>query len=99
MLSSLAALVDESLVRQSQTALGEPRFTMLETVREFGLEALAGAGEESEIRTRHAAWVVHWVDSKSGPSMDRSRSPRSTGSSSSGTTCASPSPGRWNVGT
>ena len=61
-LSGLAALVNESLVRQSQTALGEPRFTMLETVREFGLEALTAASEETEIRTRHAAWVVRWAE-------------------------------------
>ena len=41
---------------------GEPRFTMLETVREFGLEALTAASEETEIRTRHATWVVRWAE-------------------------------------
>ena len=32
----------------------EPRYQMLETVREFGLERLEAAGEEDEVRERHA---------------------------------------------
>ena len=40
---------------------GEPRFTMLETVREFGLERLAGSGEERTIRDRHAAYYFDLV--------------------------------------
>ncbi len=32
----------------------EPRYQMLETVREFGLERLGAAGEEDEVRERHA---------------------------------------------
>jgi predicted ATPase/transcriptional regulator with XRE-family HTH domain len=61
-LSGLAALIDESLVRQSETPAGEPRFTMLETVREFGLGALAEAGEEPELRSRHAAWFLRFAE-------------------------------------
>ncbi|MDF2760135.1 MAG: hypothetical protein K0S99_2769, partial [Thermomicrobiales bacterium] len=49
-LSGLAALVDESLLRESESVLGEPRFTMLETIREFGLDALTESGEATEIR-------------------------------------------------
>jgi len=46
----LAGLVDSSLV---QVAAEEPpRYRTLETVREFGLEALAAAGEERLARTR-----------------------------------------------
>ena len=47
----LAALVDESLVRQGEG--DEPRFTMLETVREYALERLAASGLEHEVRRRH----------------------------------------------
>jgi predicted ATPase/DNA-binding CsgD family transcriptional regulator len=36
----------------------EPRFTMLETVREFALERLAASGDEQEARGRHAAWCL-----------------------------------------
>ena len=53
----LGALVDNSLIRQHE-ATGEPRFSMLGTIREFGLEALAFTGELDEARNRHAAYFV-----------------------------------------
>jgi non-specific serine/threonine protein kinase len=53
-LEGLTALVDQSLVQQSAQANGEPRFRMLETIREFGLEQLAASGEEAPVRQRHA---------------------------------------------
>jgi predicted ATPase/DNA-binding SARP family transcriptional activator len=53
-----AALVERSLVVRERTdAAGPaPRFTMLETVREFGLEALAERGAAEDVAARHAAW-------------------------------------------
>lgn len=57
-LDGLSALVDSSLVRQVERADGEPRFSMLETIREFGLEQLAASGEEAMIRRRHADWCL-----------------------------------------
>ena len=57
-LDGLASLVDSSLVDRQQQADGEPRFAMLETIREYGLERLAAAGEEEETRRRHAAWCL-----------------------------------------
>ncbi len=53
--SGITSLVDKSLVRQSEQGEDEPRFTMLETIREFGLERLAASGEESSVRDAHAA--------------------------------------------
>ena len=35
---------------------GEPRFVILETIREYGLERLAEAGEEAAVRRRHAEY-------------------------------------------
>jgi predicted ATPase len=51
---ALERLVAHSLVRQSETAEGEPRFSMLETIREFGLEQLEASGEAAETRRHHA---------------------------------------------
>ena len=53
-LDSMTTLVDGNLVRQTEQADGEPRFTMLETIREFGLERLAESGDEESTRLRHA---------------------------------------------
>jgi DNA-binding CsgD family transcriptional regulator/tetratricopeptide (TPR) repeat protein len=56
-IDGLATLVDQSLVRRTERA-GEPRFTMPETIREFGLEKLIEIGEEAEARERHTAYFV-----------------------------------------
>ncbi len=56
-LDGLGALVDANLVQQIEAVDGEPRFLMLETIREYGLEQLAGSGEEEAVRRRHAVLV------------------------------------------
>jgi predicted ATPase/class 3 adenylate cyclase len=55
---NMAALVDESLLRQEEGLEGEPRFRMLETVREYGLEQLERHGEGEETRNRLAVWTL-----------------------------------------
>ena len=57
-LAGVAALAEQSLVRRLDAATGEPRFGMLETVREFALEQLTASGDEAEVRVRHAAWCL-----------------------------------------
>jgi non-specific serine/threonine protein kinase len=57
-LEELTALVDESLLRQRETGEGEPRFSMLEIVREYALERLSGTEESDETRRRHLAYFV-----------------------------------------
>ena len=57
-LDGLSSMVDKSLVRQVEQADGEPRFLMLETIREYGLEKLAASGEETLTRKAHAAYYV-----------------------------------------
>jgi predicted ATPase/Tfp pilus assembly protein PilF/predicted Ser/Thr protein kinase len=52
-LDGVAALVDNGLVRQFEGADGEPRFRMLETIREYALERLAEAGDLEDARNRH----------------------------------------------
>ncbi len=58
LLDGMASMVDKSLARQIEQADGEPRFAMLETIREYGLEKLAAGGEEWSIRRAHAAYCV-----------------------------------------
>ena len=53
LLDGLASLVDNSLLRQLERD-GEPRFAMLETLREFGAERLDASGQADQTRTRHA---------------------------------------------
>jgi predicted ATPase/DNA-binding CsgD family transcriptional regulator len=57
-LDLFTSLVDKSLVRQLGQPDGETRFSMLEAVREFGLEQLAASGEEEATRDAHAAAFV-----------------------------------------
>ena len=60
MLERLESLVDQSLIRRVERA-GEPRFTMLETIRAFGLERLAEHDELAPTRDRHAAYVQEFA--------------------------------------
>ena len=57
-LDLVAALVDKSLLQQEVRPEGEPRYRMLETIREFGLEQLTLHGEMAETGRRHAAWCL-----------------------------------------
>ena len=57
-LDGMASMVDKSLARQIEQADGEPRFVMLETIREYGLAKLADSGEEPLIRRAHAAYCL-----------------------------------------
>ncbi len=51
----LASLVEKSLVRQSEGVGGEPRFAMLETIREFAAEQAAARDRREALRAAHAA--------------------------------------------
>ena len=58
----VAALLDASLLRPEPRQSDEPRFGMLETIREYGLDQLAAAGEEDEHRDRHASLCLSLTD-------------------------------------
>jgi predicted ATPase/DNA-binding CsgD family transcriptional regulator len=55
-LNGVTSLVDKSLLRQIDGPNGAPRFLMVETIREFGLDALQTAGDGEATRTAHAAF-------------------------------------------
>ncbi|MEU3452808.1 BTAD domain-containing putative transcriptional regulator [Micromonospora sp. NPDC006766] len=55
--SLLDALVDKSLLQ----IVGDGRFRMLETIREYGLERLAEVGGVAAARAAHTAYFLHLV--------------------------------------
>ena len=62
-LDTLASLVDNSLlVSRAEAAWngedGEPRFAMLETIREYAAERLKSSGETEEIHRAHAVYYL-----------------------------------------
>ncbi len=54
----LAALVDQSLLKQLEDADDEPRFVMLETIREYALERLGESGKAEMFHQAHAAYYL-----------------------------------------
>jgi predicted ATPase/class 3 adenylate cyclase len=56
-LDGLESLAEKSLIRQLD-ADGEPRFRMLQTIREYGLEQLEAAGELGQVRDRHLGVIA-----------------------------------------
>ena len=62
MVASIAALTDHHLLGRADGPAGEPRFAMLETIREFALDRLALSGEEDTVRRRHAAFVLELAE-------------------------------------
>jgi predicted ATPase/DNA-binding CsgD family transcriptional regulator len=63
---AVAALAEQSLVRRGEwpgdVDAPQPRFTMLETIREFGLEQLAASGEEALVRRLHAQHFLNLAE-------------------------------------
>jgi predicted ATPase/DNA-binding SARP family transcriptional activator len=57
-LASLATLENASLVARDEGPATTPRFTMLETLRQFAAEQLELAGEVAETRRRHADYFL-----------------------------------------
>ena len=54
----LSSLLDKSLIKPDGEMNSEPRFTLLELLREYALEKLAECGEMDEARRRHAEYFV-----------------------------------------
>ncbi|HET9244114.1 MAG TPA: BTAD domain-containing putative transcriptional regulator [Gaiella sp.] len=77
---ALASLVAKSLLRERPGPGGEPRYLMLETVREYALERLAASGEGELLRERHARHLLALAErleeevvagAELGPRLDR----------------------------
>jgi predicted ATPase/DNA-binding CsgD family transcriptional regulator len=57
-LDGISDLIDHSLLLQNTGSGDEPRFGILETIREFGWERLTASGEVETVRGDHAAWCL-----------------------------------------
>lgn len=58
----LTSLLDKSLLRQVASFDDQPRFAMLETIREYAREGLEASGEAEDIRRRHALHYLAQVE-------------------------------------
>lgn len=61
-LEGITCLVESSLLRSLTGDEAQPRFEMLETIREFGLEQLTQSEEHDVVRRRHAIWCVDMAE-------------------------------------
>lgn len=69
--NDIGSLIEKSILSLAgTTADQEPRYKMLETVREFGLEQMVRQGDASLTQQRHAAWFVTLAE-MAAPELDR----------------------------
>jgi predicted ATPase/class 3 adenylate cyclase len=61
-LDALGSLVDKSLLRRTDTDTGEPRFRMLQVIREYALEKLDEGPDADEIHGRHARFLARLAE-------------------------------------
>jgi len=62
-LDTVASLADNSLLQRVEQQAGEePRFAMLETIREYALESLEALGETEAARGAHAAYFLRLAE-------------------------------------
>jgi predicted ATPase/DNA-binding CsgD family transcriptional regulator len=57
-LDGLSALIDQSLLQQREQEDGEPRFLLLETIREYAWERLTESGEAEASQRAHARYFL-----------------------------------------
>jgi predicted ATPase len=73
-LAGLEALAEQSLLRVSDGPRGEPRFAMLETIREFAMERLEASGAADAAGSAHAAYFLALAE-LAEPELRGARSP------------------------
>ncbi|HEX6506063.1 MAG TPA: helix-turn-helix domain-containing protein [Chloroflexota bacterium] len=70
-LDGVRTLVESSLIFPIDEASEEPRYRMLDTIREYAAEQLAAAGERETARTRHAWYYVRLAEEAEPALQDR----------------------------
>jgi predicted ATPase/class 3 adenylate cyclase len=72
-LDDIESLLDKSLIRLDTSPSGEPRYGMLETIREFAFEQLSDRGEAALMCERQASWVANFVEGEARSVMGADR--------------------------
>ena len=62
LVDGIESLLDNSLLRTERMSEGEPRFGILETMREYALERLAERGDGEAVRRRHASFYLRLAE-------------------------------------
>ncbi|WP_346146345.1 ATP-binding protein [Kitasatospora cinereorecta] len=66
----LGRLAEQSLLAVAPSATGT-RYRALETIRQYGTERLADAGEQTDTRSRHLGWCLTAADALTGPNAHK----------------------------
>jgi len=74
-LEGLTSLVNNSLVRQVESADGESRFGMLETIHAYALERLSESGEMESLRSGHATYFGDIILNQVGQQLYSANAP------------------------
>jgi predicted ATPase len=61
-LDAVEVLLENSLLRSEERPDGEPRFSMLETIREYAREQLERQGLADDVSERHARRYADWLE-------------------------------------
>lgn len=57
----LSGLIDKSMVLSQRIGGGEPRFGLLETLRQYAIRKLTDGGTAADWKDRHARWFAEWA--------------------------------------
>ena len=74
-LDLLADLIDQNLVLRVEDVNGQPRYAMLETIREFASERLAASDEQAGVHQRHAEFFANLMQTLDRQLRSGSRAP------------------------
>lgn len=61
-LDGITSLVNKSLLKQQDRLDEQPRFTMLETIKEYGLEQLLATGEAETVKGLHSEYFLQMAE-------------------------------------
>jgi len=74
-LEGMTSLVNNSLLRQEEMPNGEPRFSMLETIRAYAVERLNESGESDALHAGHAQYFGNVILNEAGLQLYSANAP------------------------